>query len=85
MKEFEFHLIAARGLHAQIATELAQMVQNSKSQVYITKGTKSVNLERIMEILSLGIRPGDEIRVTVVGIDEDTLCEQMKKYFEINL
>ena len=61
------------------------MVQNSKSQVYITKGTKSVNLVRIMEILSLGIRPGDEIRVTVVGIDEDTLCEQMKKYFEINL
>jgi len=85
MKEFEFQMIAARGLHAQLAAELAQMVQSSKSQAYLTKGTKSVNLERLMEILSLRIGPGDEVKVTVVGEDEDALCERLKEYFEMKL
>ena len=85
MKEFEFQIIAARGLHAQLAAELAQMVQSSKSQVYLTKGTKSVNLGRSIEILSLGIGPGDAVRITVVGEDEGALCERLKEYFEMKL
>lgn len=85
MREFIFRMIAARGLHAQLAAELAQIVQTSKSQVYLTKGLKSVNMGRIMEVMSLGIGPGDEVRVTVVGEDEENLCECLKEYFELKL
>lgn len=85
MREFEFRIIAARGLHAQLAAELAHMVQASQSQVYLTKGAKSVNLGRMMEVMSLGIGPGDEVRVTVIGEDEEVLCGRLKQYFEMKL
>lgn len=85
MREFEFQITDARGLHAQVASELAKYIRQTKSQAYFTKGKKSVNIERTMEVLSLGAGPGDWVRVTVVGDDEAVSFEYLKTYFEKQL
>ena len=73
------------GLHARPAGMLAKEAKNFESEITIEKDGKKVNVERLMQVMGMGIKCGDTIQVTVCGNDEDAALCAMEKFFRDNL
>lgn len=81
MVEFITQVAFKEGLHARPASELVRLCQTAKSDIKIIKETVEVNPKSILGILTLGAVFNDELKITIEGIDEDTVGEKMKQFF----
>ena len=75
MKEFKYVITDAQGIHARPASELVKEL----------KGGKTVEAKKLMAVMSLGIKCGQEVTVTVEGEDEDAVAEKLENFFKTNL
>ena len=85
MKEFTFTITDAQGIHARPAGMLVKEAKNYESNITITKGAKTVDVTRLMALMSLGIKCGETITVAVEGADEEAAYTGMQTFFEQNL
>ena len=85
MKKFNFVIIDEIGIHARPAGLLAKEVKKFESKVTVTKAGKSAEAKKLMALMGLGVKCGDEVEVTVEGADEEQAFESMKQFFENNL
>lgn len=85
MKEFSYIIKDEIGLHARPAGKLSSLAKEWKSEVIIEKGGKEVNASRLMMLMSLGIKKGDEVKVKVTGEDEKEATASIKHFFEETL
>ncbi|MBQ7898007.1 MAG: HPr family phosphocarrier protein [Clostridia bacterium] len=85
MKEFSYIIKDEIGLHARPAGKLSALAKEWQSEVIIEKGGKEVNASRLMMLMSLGIKNGDEVRVVVTGEDEEEALDAIKRFFEETL
>ncbi len=86
MKHFEYTITDPIGIHARPAGLLAKAAKAMNSEVTVEKpGTGSVSASRLMALLSMGIKRGDTVNITVDGGDEDANFQLMKQFFEKNL
>lgn len=51
----------------------------------IEKGEQSAVATKLMALMSLGVKCGEEITVQVEGDDEDTACAGIKEFIEANM
>lgn len=83
MAEKIYKITDEAGLHARPATMLVNVVNKFASDISLEWNEKKVNLKSIMGVLSLGVKHGAEVKVTVTGEDEDAalsaLTEAMKE------
>lgn len=85
MKTFEYTITDSEGIHARPAGLLVKEAKKYASKITITKDGKSADATRLMAIMALGVKGGMTIAVSAEGEDEDTACEEMKKFFTDNL
>lgn len=85
MKNFNYIIKDEVGIHARPAGLLAKEVKKYASKVTITKGDKSADATKLMTVMALGVKSGEEITVSVEGDDEDRAVEEIKAYFSANL
>lgn len=85
MKTFDYTIKDAMGIHARPAGLLVKEVGKYESKVSLTKDGKTVDAARLMAVMSLGVKQGQTITVTVEGADEGTATAGMQKFFEENL
>ncbi len=85
MKKFEYTIKDELGIHARPAGMLAKEAKNYKSTITITKEGKSAEVTRLLALMSLGVKRGQTIVISVEGEDEDTAFEGVKAFFEENL
>ena len=85
MKKFNYVIKDEVGIHARPASELVKEAKKYSSTITITKDDKSAVATKLMAVMSLGVKCGEEITVTVEGEDEDTAVEKMKEYMEANM
>lgn len=85
MKSFEYTITDEVGIHARPAGVLARKVKEYSSRVTITKGEKSAEAQKLMAVMSLGVKQGETIRVSVEGEDEETAAADMEAFFRENL
>lgn len=85
MKSFNYTVKDEVGIHARPAGLLVKEVKKYASKVTITKDGKSADASKLMAVMSLGVKCGQEVEVQVEGDDEDTACEALKGFFEANL
>jgi len=85
MKSFEYTITDEVGIHARPAGVLARKVKEYASRVTITKGEKSAEAQKLMAVMSLGVKQGETIRVSVEGEDEETAAADMEAFFRENL
>lgn len=85
MKNFSYIITDEVGIHARPAGFLAKEVKKYASKVTITKGDKSAEVTKLMAVMALGVKCGEEITVSVEGDDEDHVVEELKAYFSANL
>lgn len=85
MKTFNYVIKDEVGIHARPAGLLAKEAKNYGSVITITKGDKSAVATKLMALMSLGVKCGEEITVSVEGDDEDTAVEGIKAFIEANM
>ncbi len=85
MNKFEYTIKDKLGIHARPAGMLAKKAKEFESVITIRKGEKEVNAAKIMALMSLGVKCGDNVAITAEGPDEDRAIQQMKDFFEANL
>lgn len=82
MKSFNYVIKDEVGIHARPASELVKEAKKYASVITISKGDKSAVATKLMAVMSLGVKCGEEITLTVEGEDEDTALEGMKAFME---
>ena len=79
MKEQTFTITDDTGIHARPATLLVNKAGQYESDVQMHYNGKTVNLNSIMGVMSLGVPKGAEIRITCEGPDEAEAIEGVSK------
>ena len=85
MKSFDYVINDELGLHARPAGMLAKEAKNYTSKITITKEGRTVSATQLMMIMSLGVKKGATVTITVDGDDEDAAYAAMEKFFKENL
>ncbi len=84
MKEFTFTITDPQGLHARPAGLLVKEAKKYESKITIAKGAKTGDAKKIFAVMALGIKQGEEIKVTVDGTDEETAAAAMEAFLKEN-
>ena len=85
MKSFNYTITDAVGIHARPAGMLVKEAKNYESTITIVKGDRRADVRKLMVLMSLGVKCGEEVTVEVEGADEDAAVAGMQKFFEENL
>ena len=85
MKTFEYTIKDELGIHARPAGLLVKEAKKFESEGTITKDGKTKKLTQLMMLMSLGVKQGDTVTVSVDGADEDAAVAALKEFFENNL
>lgn len=76
-------LTAPDGLHARPAGELVKLVKSlAGSAVSISSGGRKVNAASMLSLLSLGLKCGSELEVSVDGGDETAAMEVVTEFIK---
>jgi phosphocarrier protein len=85
MKIFDYTITDPVGIHARPAGLLVKEAKKYTSSVTIAKGDKSADAKKLMVLMSLGVKQGDNVKVTVDGEDEDVAVAELSEFFKNNL
>jgi len=86
MRKFEYVIAHPVGIHARPACQLVKLAESLNSTITIEKiGRGSVAANKFTALLSLGIKPGDTVVVTIGFGDEEANAAIMEQFFKENL
>ena len=85
MKTFDYTIKDELGIHARPAGMLAKTAKGFERVIMIEKDGKSVNAQKLMMLMGLGVKCGDTVKVTVEGADEEAAAKAMEEFLAKNL
>lgn len=85
MKEIRHIIKDPQGIHARPAGALVKKVSDFASKVMIKKGDKEVDAKRILGVMSLGAKAGEELVFRIEGGDEEEMMQALKAFLEETL
>jgi phosphocarrier protein len=85
MKTFEYTVTEPVGIHARPAGMLSREAKKYKSAICVLKDGKSANVLRLMALMSLGVKCGETVKVTIEGEDEEIAAAEIEAFFKANL
>ena len=85
MKEFQYTIKDACGIHARPAGLLVKVVKFYAGTATTEKDGKSCDMRKLMALMGMGVKQGDTVTIKVVGDDEDAAAEAIQKFMTENL
>lgn len=85
MKSFEYVITDEVGIHARPAGILAKKAKEYTSKITLTKDGKSAEAQKLMAVMSLGVKKGETVVVSVEGEDEEVAFPEIEIFFKENL
>lgn len=85
MKKFNYTIQDEVGIHARPAGLLVKEAKKYKSKVMISKEGKTAEATKLMALMGLGAKCGQNVEVMIEGDDEETAYEGIKAFLEANL
>ena len=85
MKTVEYTITDELGIHARPAGLLVKEAAKFASSIKIAGPTKEVDAKRIMGVMSLGVKQGDTVRLTIEGEGEAAAAEALEQFLKDNL
>lgn len=85
MKSFDYTITDEIGIHARPAGILAKKAKEYASKITITKGEKTAEAQKLMAVMSLGVKKGETVTVSAEGEDEEKAVADMETFFKENL
>lgn len=85
MKEFEYIIKEAVGMHARPASLLAKEASAYQSSIVLDRNGDQANAKRLMSLMSLGVRHLEKVKFVIEGEDEELAADKLKAFCEQNL
>lgn len=87
MKTIEYAVTDPMGLHARPAGILVKKAAAFQSKITVenTGKGKSADAKRIMGVMSLGVKNGQKIVLTIEGDDEEQAAQELEAFLKENL
>ena len=85
MKEFNYVITDPVGNHARPAGLLNKKAKEYASKVIIDRNGKEGDAKKLMMLMALGVKQGDEVTVKVEGDDEEKAVVELEQFFKENL
>ena len=89
MREINYVIKDKLGMHARPAGEFVKKAKEFVSRVTVVKEDnkmeKTVDGKKIIGLMGLGVKQGDDIRIQIEGVDEEEAAVQLKEFLEQNL
>ena len=85
MKEFQYTVKDACGIHARPAGLLVKVVKGFSSTATLEKNGKTCDMRKLMAVMGMGIRQGETITVTAEGEDEAAAIAAVEKFLTENV
>ncbi|MCR4629902.1 MAG: HPr family phosphocarrier protein [Bacillota bacterium] len=85
MKEFEYVIKDEIGIHARPAGVLVKAAKEFSSRIIVEKGEEKADMRKMIQLMQLGAKCGDTIRVLIDGEDEELAAEEIGKKISENL
>lgn len=87
MQEFSFVVGDPLGIHARPAGRLVEKAKTFESDFTVTlnRNGKCASLKRLLAVMGLGIKGGDQITVLVQGKDEERAAKAMETWMKEHL
>lgn len=85
MKEFRYVITDEQGIHARPAGLFVKEAAACECNVTISKESKEVDAKRILGVMGLGVKKGQEIVLKTDGADEDAAMEKLSAFLKENL
>jgi len=85
MRTFAYTITDETGIHARPAGELSKAAKEFQSEIILEAGGKQTDARRLMAIMAMGIKKGQEVTVSVEGPDEDAAAAAMEEFFRTRL
>lgn len=85
MKQIKYAVKDELGIHARPAGMLVKVAMGFKSAVKMNAKGKEADAKRIMAVMGLGVKKGDEITINIDGEDEDAAKTAMEDFLKANL
>lgn len=84
MKSFRYIIQEEMGLHARPAGIMVKTVRQIPDKVMIHGNGKSADAAKLMAIMSMGVKKGMEVEVTVEGEQEEETAAALEQFFMDN-
>lgn len=84
MEAFNFKVRIPVGIHVRNAIILCQKTAQYQSDITIHMGSRVANAKKLMEVMILRVRCGDEIRICLDGVDEKKAFLEIRDFCEKN-
>ncbi|MGN1205830.1 MAG: HPr family phosphocarrier protein [Eubacterium sp.] len=85
MREFRYVIKDAQGIHARPAGLFVKEAAACECSVTIAKDGREVDAKRILGVMGLGAKQGQEIVLKTEGADEDAAMDKLSAFLEENL
>ena len=85
MKEFQYTIKDEIGIHARPAGMLVQKAKQFSSRVMLECNGKKAEATKLMAIMSLGVKCGAQVKVTVEGPGEEAAAADLEGFFREHL
>ena len=85
MREFSYVITDAQGIHARPAGQLVKLAAAYPCKVTIAKDGRSVDAKRIMGVMSLGAKQGQEVIIRCEGEQEEEAAASLERFMKENL
>jgi len=85
MKEIKYVLKDPLGIHARPAGQMVRMAGKYKCDIQIGSPAKMVNAKRIIGVMALTLKQGDEVTLSFSGEDEETAALIIGEFLADNL
>ena len=85
MKEFKHVINDPMGLHARPAGQMVKAVAAYQSAITINAPKGKADAKRLMAVMRLAAKQGDELTIQVEGADEEKAASELQAFLQANL
>lgn len=85
MKEFTYVITDEVGIHARPAGLLVKEAKAVASKITLEANGKSADASKLMAVMQLGVKKGQEVVVKAEGDDEDAAIAKLEEFMKANL
>lgn len=82
MIKINYTITDPEGIHARPAGEMVKLMKGFVSAVTISKGEQTVDAKRILGIMGLGAKEGQEIVMSIEGSDEEKAAQEIEEFLK---
>ena len=84
MKKCTYTITDPSCIHARPSGVLVKAIKPFASTCTITKGEKTVDLRKLMQLMGMGIKCGDTVEIKVEGSDEAEAAAYIENFLKEN-